>query len=330
MLTTIDTHTAGQPTRTVTGGIPFIPGNSIANKMLYLRDREDWIRQMLVNEPRGNNIMSGVIVTEPCTSEADIGFIFIEGGGYLPMCGHDTIGACTAIIETGIIRPVEPYTNIAIDTPAGLIAAKVKVEDGGAKEVTLISVPSFVFAESVVIYVPTIGDVTVNICYGGNFYALVEAKQFGFKVIPHEASRIIEAAKLIMGIVNEKIRVFHPEKPFINKVSHVQFCTEPTHPEANAKNVVVFRPGGIDRSPCGTGTSAKMASMYQKGLLQANETFVHESIISTLYKGRILEETRVGAFSAIVPEITGSAYVTGMHTFVMDPEDPIGPGFQLE
>jgi len=329
MLTTIDTHTGGQPTRTVTSGIPHIPGKTVADKMIYLRDNEDWIRKVLVNEPRGSSIMSGVILTEPCTPQAHIGFIFIEVGGYLPMCGHDTIGACTALIESGFIKPVEPFTTIAIDTPAGLVNVKVKVEKGSVREVSFVNVPSFVFADNIVTYVPVFGDIKVNVSYGGNYYAIVEAEQFGFKIKPGEASDIVKAAQLVLEIINEKIKVFHPEKPFVNRITHVQFCTRPTHPEAHGKNVVVFHPGGIDRSPCGTGTSAKMAALYLNGELKKGDVFVHESIIGTLYKCRLLEETRVGGFRAIIPEITGSAYVTGMHTFVMDPNDPIQEGFQL-
>lgn len=245
------------------------------------------------------------------------------------MCGHDTIGACTALIESGIVKPVEPFTTIAIDTPAGLVNVKVRVEMGYAREVSFTNVPSFVFADNIVVYMPGFGDIKVNVSYGGNYYAIVEAEQFGFKIKPSEASCIINAAQLLLEIINYKIKVFHPEKPFINKITHVQFCTKPTHPEAHGKNVVVFQPGGIDRSPCGTGTSAKMAALYLKGDLKKGDVYIHESIIGTLYRCRLLKEARVGGFTGIIPEITGSAYVTGMHNFVLDPNDPIQEGFQL-
>lgn len=329
LFTTIDTHTVGEPTRTVIGGIPYIPGKTVSEKMLYLKENEDWIRKILMYEPRGNEVMSGVILTEPCTPGADIGIIFIEVGGYLPMCGHDTIGVSTALIETGIIKPVEPYTCINLDTPAGLVRVKVRVEDNVAKEVTFTNVPAFVFAQDIEINVPGLGNIKLDICYGGNYYAIVQASDCGVKVRPEEARKIIELGNRIKAAVNKKIKVYHPEKPFITEVTHVEFSDFPTHPEATIKNAVVIPPGAIDRSPCGTGTSAKMASLYAKGKLKLNELFVHESIIGTIFKCRVLEETKIGDFPAIIPEVTGQAYVTGIHTFVIDPDDPITEGFQL-
>lgn len=329
MFTTVDTHTVGQPTRTIIGGIPYIPGRTVSDKMLYLKENEDWIRKVLMYEPRGNHVMSGVILTEPCVTGADIGVIFIEVGGYLPMCGHDTIGVSTTLIETGIIKAVEPYTYITLDTPAGLVKVKVKVENNVAKEVTFTNVPSFVFARDVEIQVPTLGTVKLDISYGGNFYAIVQAEDVGLSVKPEEAKKIIAVGNMIREAVNRQVEVYHPEKPFITKVTHVEFSTLPTNPEATMKNVVVIPPGAIDRSPCGTGTSAKMAALHARGKLGLKERFVHESIIGTIFKCRILEETKAGGFPAIIPEVTGSAYVTGMHTFVIDPDDPIQEGFQL-
>lgn len=329
MFTTVDTHTGGEPTRTIIGGIPYIQGKTVSDKMLYLQEKEDWIRQTLMLEPRGNDVMSGVILTEPCTPGADLGVIFTEVGGYLPMCGHDTIGVCTALIETGIIKPVEPFTFITLDTPAGIVKAKVKVEDNIAKEVTFCNIPSFVFGKDIEVEVPSLGKFIVDIAYGGNYYAIVRAGDFDIQVKPAEMQKIILTAKLIKAAINEQIKVFHPERDFINEVTHVEFSAPPTHPEAHLKNAVVIPDGSIDRSPCGTGSSAKLATLYAKGKLKINEEFVHESIIGSIFKCRVVEETTVGEFNAVITEITGNAFVTGMHTFVIDPEDPLLHGFKL-
>lgn len=329
MFNTVDTHTVGEPTRTVVGGIPYIPGKTISEKMLYMKENEDWIRKILMHEPRGNEVMSGVILTEPCAKGADIGVIFIEVGGYLPMCGHDTIGVSTALIETGIIKPVEPYTDITLDTPAGLIKVKVKVEGGVAREVTFKNVPAFVFARDVEVEIPSIGKISTDICFGGNYFALVQADDLNVEIEKDQAKKIVELGVKVREAVNSQIKVYHPEKPFIDTVTHVVISAPPTHPEATLKNATVIPPGSIDRSPCGTGSSAKMASLYSRGELHLGEKFVHESIINTIFKCRLLEETKVGDFKAVVPEITGSAYVTGINTLVLDPDDPVQEGFQL-
>lgn len=330
MFTTVDTHTAGEPTRTIIGGIPHIPGDTISEKMLYLKENQDWIRRILMFEPRGNEVMSGVVLTAPCTPGADMGVIFIEVGGYLPMCGHDTIGVATALVESGIIEPVEPFTYINLDTPAGLVRVKVEVKDNVAKDVTFTNVPVFVFAQDVEVNVPEIGKIKLDISYGGNYYAIVKSMDMGITVSPENAKEIVRLGNMIKDAVNEQVTVYHPDKPYINEVTHVEFSDLPTHPQANVKNAVVIPPGAIDRSPCGTGTSAKMASLYAKGKLKIGEKFVHESIISTIFTCRILEETKVGDFSAIIPEISGRAYVTGLNNFVIDPEDPIQEGFRLD
>jgi proline racemase len=329
MFSTVDTHTAGEPTRTIIGGIPYLPGKTVSEKMLYLRDNEDWIRKILMFEPRGNDVMSGAVLTEPCMDGADIGVIYMEVGGYLPMCGHDTIGVSTALIETGMIKPVEPFTCINLETPAGLVRVRVRVEDGVAKEVTFTNVPAFVFARDLEVEVPDCGRISLDIAYGGNYYAIVKASDCGLNVSKDQAKKLVEVGNRIKDAVNRKVRVYHPEKSFIDEVTHVEFSDAPLQPEATMRNAVVIPPGAIDRSPCGTGTSAKMASLYAKGKLKLQEEFVHESIIGTIFKGRVLEETKVGQFDAVIPEITGRAYVTGMHTFVIDPDDPLTEGFQL-
>ncbi len=327
---TIDTHTGGEPTRTVVGGIPVIPGETMSEKMLYLKDNCDWIRKVLMNEPRGNDVMSGAILTTPCTKGADIGVIYTEVGCYLPMCGHDTIGVSTALVESGMVPVAEPYTFINLDTPAGLVRVKVLVKDGVAKEVSFINVPSFVMKRDVEIDVKGYGLVKFDISYGGNVYAIVPAERFGVVIAPENASKLIEVSYKLRSAIKDQVEICHPEKPYINEVTHIEFYGPPTVKGAHQKNAVTIPPGAaIDRSPCGTGTSAKLALMYSKGEIKIGEEFVYESIIGSIFKGKVVEETVEGGLPAIVPEITGSAYITGMHTFMIDPDDPFQEGFVL-
>lgn len=331
MFTTIDTHTCGDPTRTVIGGLPYIPGKTVVEKMMYLKNNADWIRKILMFEPRGNEVQSGAILTEPCSGEADIGVIYIEVGGYLYMCGHDTIGVATALIESGMIEPVEPYTHINLETPAGIVRVKVKVEDGIAKEVTFKNVPAFLFEKDIEIEIPEIGTVKVDVAYGGLFYAQVEASDFNLEAVLDEYKQLQYYGNIIKDKVNEKIKVYHPEKSFMNEVTHILFCGPAVTKEGSLKNACIIPPGSVSRSPCGTGTSARLATLHSKGLLSKDELFNHESAMTqTIFKGRVLEETKVGEFDAIIPEITGSAYVTGMHTFVIDPDDPLKEGFRID
>lgn len=329
VFSTIDTHTGGEPTRTIIGGLPYIPGKTIVEKMHYLKENMDWVRTSLMFEPRGHSVMSGVILTEPTTPEADIGVIFIETGGYLPMCGHDTIGVSTALVEAGIVKAEEPFTYISLDTPAGLTRVKVHVENGKAKSVTFRNIPSFVFAEDVEVTVPGFGRIKMDVAYGGNVYAILPAEAVGLKILPENASEIIQKGKLVRDAVNKQVNIQHPEKPFINECTHVQFYGEPTNPGANLKNTVFFADSGIDRSPCGTGTSARVATLYAKGELELNQEFLHESIIGSIFVARAVEEAKVGPYKAVIPEVTGSAFVTAMSQFVIDPEDPHKNGFLL-
>ncbi|MFO7815858.1 MAG: proline racemase family protein [Halanaerobiales bacterium] len=326
---TIDTHTAGEPTRTITGGIPYISGKTMSDKMLYFKENRDWIRKVLMYEPRGNNVMSGAILTEPCDPEADIGVFFIEVGGYLPMCGHDTIGVSTALIESGIIEPVEPVTRITLDTPAGLVNVKVKVENNVAKDVIFTNIPAFLFAQDKKIKVEGFGNVKVDISYGGNFYIIIDQKVIGEELIPENSNNIIKKAALIKEAVNQQVDIYHPEKSFIKEATHVMVTGEPVTEKGDTKNVVVIPPGSIDRSPCGTGTSARLAAKFFRGELVKDSSLEFESIINTFFKGKIKETTKVGEFDAVIPEITGRAYVMGINQWVIDPDDPIQEGFLL-
>ncbi len=326
----IDSHTMGEPTRIVVGGIPVIPGKTMPEKKEYLENNLDDLRTAIMHEPRGHKDMFGSIITQPTNPEANIGIIFMDGGGYLNMCGHGTIGAATAAVETGMVEVVEPVTQVVLEAPAGLVRASVKVDNGKAKEVSFKNVPSFLYKRDVVIDVPTVGKVTLDISFGGSFFAIVNAKELGVTVETKNVNRLTELGLMIRDIVNKEIEIQHPEQAHIKTVDLVEIYDMPTNPAATFKNVVIFGEGQVDRSPCGTGTSAKIATLYAKGKLKENELFVYESIIGTMFKGRIVGNTKVGELDAIIPEITGSAYITGFNQMVIDPEDPVGNGFTFQ
>ncbi|RPF52186.1 proline racemase family protein [Aquisalibacillus elongatus] len=328
LFTTIDTHTGGNPTRTVIHGMPPVQGKTMSEKMLYIKENMDWVRKFLMNEPRGHDVMSGAILLDPCHPEADIGVVYIETGGYLPMCGHDTIGCCTALIEAGVVDVKEPFTHMKLDTPAGLVDVKVKVIEGKAKEVSFSNVPSFLL-KTIETNVEGIGDITCEVAYGGNFYGIIEADQLNLELETHNATQIIDTAIQIRNHINQNYEVIHPEHPFINGLTHIEFSTKPKHPEATLKNTVVVPPGGIDRSPCGTGTSAKLATLYEKGLVGEDEDFIHESIVGSLFKAKVEEETVLSGYKAVTSEITGSAWVMGFHKFFYQESDPLKEGFLL-
>lgn len=328
LFTTVDTHTGGNPTRTLVSGLPPLKGKTMSEKMLYMQQNYDWIRKFLMNEPRGHDVMSGAFITDPCHPEADVGVIYVETGGYLPMCGHDTIGLCTALIETGMVQVVEPYTNIKVDTPAGLVDVQVKVEKGIAKEVTFANVPAFLL-KSIEINVADIGEVKCDIAYGGNFYGIIDARSLDLPLVENNASTIIDIGIQIRNAINEREDIVHPEFPFIRGLTHIEFFTDPVHPTADVKNTVIVPPGGIDRSPCGTGTSAKLATLFSKDEIGIDELFVHESIVGTLFKARVLEKTKVKQLDAVITEVTGSAWLMGMHRFFYNERDPLKEGFLL-
>ncbi|NGQ97440.1 4-hydroxyproline epimerase [Brevibacillus sp. SYP-B805] len=327
--TTVDTHTGGNPTRTVLSGLPKLEGSTMGEKMLHMKREYDWIRKLLMFEPRGHEVMSGALLVEPCDPEADVGVIYIETGGYLPMCGHDTIGFCTALVETGMIPVTEPVTALKLDTPAGLVEVRIEVENGKAKQVTFRNIPAFLYKRDVTVEVDGLGEVTCDIAYGGNFYAITDARKLALPLVPSNASAIVETAVRIRQAINRTLEVVHPVHPYIKGLTHVEFYSDPTHPEAHVKNAVVVPPGGIDRSPCGTGTSAKLAVMYARGEIGVGEEFVHESIVGTIFRGAVLASAEVGGLPAAVTQITGSAWLMGMHTFLYDPEDEFTEGFLL-
>lgn len=327
LVSTIDTHTGGNPTRTITSGAPHLIGGTMTEKMVYMSEHHDDFRRALMFEPRGHEVMSGCVLTEPCDPSADIGVVFIETGGYLPMCGHDTIGVCTALIEGGIFP--ENKQVLRLDTPAGLVEANLDIEDGKVKLVTFTNVPSFLYKKDVAVDVPTVGTVKLDIAYGGNFYGIVDARDLNLSLERENSALIVQTAVKIREAVNQSVEVVHPEIPVIRGMTHVEFYGNPVTAGAHCRNTVVVPPGGIDRSPCGTGTSAKVATLFTKGELELNQEFIHESIVDSLFYARVLKETRVGDFLAVVPRVSGSAWVTGFHHFVLNSRDEQNSGFLL-
>lgn len=331
MFTAVDSHTVGEPTRVVIGGIPHIPGATVFEKKRYVETQMDDVRQLLMYEPRGHSAMSGSIVTAPCHPDADIGIVYIEVSGCLPMCGHGTIGTVTVLLETGIFPITGPEVKLVLDTPAGLVLATAECDDYKVKSVTLQIVPSFVILTDLEADVPGIGHIRCDVSYGGNFYAILPAEMAGVTIDPRNANQLIDTGRRIRAALNDVVgdTVVHPENPGIGGVSHVMFTAEPTNPRAHKKNMVMYGPGGLDRSPCGTGTSARMAQMHARGELGLNQDFVHESTIGSLFTGRLVGETRVGDYPAVIPTVKGAAYIMGLQQFLLDPDDPFQSGFLL-
>jgi len=330
IISAVDSHTEGEPARVVVGGVPTIPGNTFQEKWLWAKENLDDLRKMLMFEPRGSSHMSGSIITSPCTPGADIGVIYIEVSGFLPMCGHGTIATVTVLVETGIVPVTEPVTKLVLDTPAGLVGATVRVEDGVAKDVTLQNIPSFLYKENLELTVPELGKVHLDIAYGGNFYAIVPAESVGIKIEPSSAKEIIHKGTLIRdAIYDQGVEVVHPLYPTIRNCSHVRFISESPVAGVTTRNAVLYSAEGIDRSPCGTGTSAEMAFRYGKGLQKLGDEFVSESIIGSKFYGKLIEETKVGDLTAVIPTIRGSAYISGIQQFVLDPRDPWPTGFYV-
>lgn len=326
----IDSHTAGEATRIVVGGIPNIKGNTMPEKKQYLEDHLDHIRTAIMLEPRGHNDMFGSVMTQPCDPDADFGIIFMDGGGYLNMCGHGSIGAMTVAVETGVVPMEEPVTKVVMEAPAGIIKGDVKVENGKVQSVSIFNVPAFLYKKDQEVELPGVGKVKFDISFGGSFFAIVNAGQLGLKIEPKNAAKLTDLAMELRDIINRDIEIQHPTLEHIKTVDLVEIWDEPTNEKATYKNVVIFGQGQVDRSPCGTGTSAKLATLHARGELKEGEKFVYESILGTLFEGEIVGTTKVGEFDAVLPKITGSAYMTGFNSFLIDEDDPVKYGFILK
>jgi proline racemase len=324
----VDSHTEGMPTRVVTGGVGPIPGATMLERKLHFEAHMDDLRLLLMREPRGHGAMSGALLQPPARADADWGVVFIEVSGCLPMCGHGTIGVATVLVETGMVEVTEPETVVRLDVPAGLVEARVRVEHGRARAVTVRNVASFLHARDRTVTVAGLGEVTYDMAYGGNFYAITPAAEAGLAVDPAQADELVEAGRRVMAAINLADRPVHPEDPRIGGCHHVVFH-EPGRDGADARAATSIHPGWLDRSPCGTGTSARLAQLHARGALRTGEPFVNESVIGTRFTGRVVAETTVAGRPAVVPEITGRAWITGMGQYLLDAEDPFPAGFSL-
>jgi proline racemase len=324
----VDSHTEGMPTRVVTGGVGAVPGATMAERRLYFIEHLDHLRELLMNEPRGHAAMSGAILQPPTRPDADWGVLYIEVSGLLPMCGHGTIGVATVLVETGMVEVTEPVTTVRLDTPAGLVVVEVAVEDGRAKAVTLRNVPSFALELDAAVDVPGLGEVRYDMAYGGNFYAILPIADLGIPFDKSEKDRMLAAGLSVMDAINERNRPVHPAAGGIGGCKHVQLVAPGTD-GGDARNAMVIHPGWFDRSPCGTGTSARMAQLHARGELALGEDFVNESLLGTRFTGRLIEAATVGGLPAVVPAVTGRAWITGMGQYLLDPTDPFPRGFTL-
>jgi len=328
ILHAVDSHTEGMPTRVITGGVGVIPGATMSERRAYFMEHLDHLRLLLMREPRGHASMSGAILQPPTRPDADYGVLFIEVSGCLPMCGHGTIGVATVLVETGMVPVVEPVTTVRLDTPAGLVTAEVAVRDGAATAVTLANVPSFSVALDRKISLPSGRNVTFDLAYGGNFYAILPLDQFDLPFDRSHKNEILAAGLELMAAINAEEEPVHPLDPSVRGCHHVQFLAPDATPERSAHAMAIY-PGWFDRSPCGTGTSARMAQLHARGQLALGREFVNESFIGTTFTGRLLGETTVGGLPAVLPSITGRAWITGTAQYMLDPTDPFPTGFDL-
>jgi proline racemase len=317
------------PTRVITGGVGAFPGDTMFERRQWFMQNSDHVRTLLMYEPRGHASMSGAILQPPTRPDADWGVVYIEVSGCLPMCGHGTIGVATVLVETGMVEVIEPVTTIRLDTPAGLVVAEVAVEDGAATAVTIRNVASYSHQLDAAVEVPGFGTVSYDIAYGGNFYAMVALEQLGLPYDRAAKQQLLDAGLAIMDAINQQALPVHVENPEISGCHHVQLVA-PGSDARHSRHAMAIHPGWFDRSPCGTGTSARMAQLHARGELPLHTDFRNESFIGTHFIGRLVEETVLaGGTAAVVPTITGRAWVTGTAQFFLDPTDPFPAGFLL-
>lgn len=326
----VDSHTEGMPTRVVVGGIGVLPGATMEDRRQYVINQADHLRTWLMFEPHGHSAMSGALLQPPIRDDADWGVVYIEVSGCLPMCGHGTIGVATVLVETGLVEVVEPTTTIRLDTPAGLVTATVQVEGTRARSVTIENVPSFVTQLNGTVEVSGFGAVAYDMAFGGNFYAIVEldsiegAPEFGRQ----NGNELLDLGMRIMAAINATSPPVHPLNPTIDHVHHVQLVA-PGSTAARSRHAMVIHPGWFDRSPCGTGTSARVAQLVARGQLALGEDLINESLIGTHFIGRAVDQTTVAGIPAVIPTVTGRAWITGTSQHMLAPDDPFPEGFLL-
>lgn len=324
----VDGHTCGNPVRLVTGGGPVLDGGNMIEKRAHFLAEFDWMRKSLMFEPRGHDMMSGAFLYPSTRDDCDIAILFIETSGCLPMCGHGTIGAVTLAIEEGFVTPQTPGV-LYLDAPAGRIKADYEMKEGLVSQVRLTNIASYLHSKNLTAQCPGLGDITVDVAYGGNFYAIVE-RQENFQDIDDCTSLdLIGWSLSLRKALNEKYQFVHPEHPEIKGLSHILWTGKPRHKQASARNAVFYGNKAIDRSPCGTGTSARMAQWAARGDLNIGDSFIHESIIGSLFNGRVEAAATVGNRQAIIPSVAGWARKTGYNTIFVDSNDPFAAGFQL-
>ncbi len=325
----IDAHTCGNPVRVITDGGPVLEGKNMFERRLHFMKKYDWIRRGLMFEPRGHDLMSGSIIFPPIDPANDMGILFIETSGCLPMCGHGTIGTVTVAVEKGLITPKNPG-ELLIETPAGLIKVNYLMIGGKVSSVKLINVPSFLAGKDLEIMSPHLGRIFFDVAYGGNFYAIIDPQE-NFKGLENfSGEELITMSRPIRKLINEKYTFIHPRNPEINGVTHIEWTGATLSPQADGRNAVFYGDKAIDRSPCGTGTSARMAQLAARGKLNKGDRFLHESIIGSQFIGTVEDLTIVGDFEAIIPGIEGWAKITGFNNIIIDDEDdPYAYGFQV-
>jgi proline racemase len=327
---TVDAHTAGEPLRIITSGVGPVPGDTILDKRAYARNHLDELRRILMWEPRGHADMYGAILTEPVTADGDAGVLFLHNEGFSTMCGHGIIALATVGVEAGWFGSSGEETTVRFDTPAGRVTATAHREDGVVRRVSFVNVPSFVLHHDAVVDVPGVGDVRCDIAYGGAFYAYVDAGPFGLDLTVSETEHIVDLGRRIKDVVSRTVPIEHPTgDPELGFLYGTIFVGRPAAAQSHSRNVCVFAEGEVDRSPTGTGVSGRLALLSARGALAIDEEIIVESILGSTFAGRVIGSDVVGGIDAVVPKVTGSAYVTGRHEFFVDPSDPLAAGFLI-
>ncbi|HMB93736.1 MAG TPA: proline racemase family protein [Rhodothermales bacterium] len=328
-ITTIDAHTEGEPLRVIVDGYPGLPGDTMLARRRYAKVHHDALRRALMWEPRGHADMYGCLVTPPVTPDADFGVLFMHNEGYSTMCGHGIIAVTKVVLETGMLPMQTPETRVRIDTPAGLVTAYARVRDGQVQHVYFYNVPSFVVALDETVAVPGLGTVRYDLAFGGAFYAYVQAAEVDVTCTPQDYSALIEKGMAIKRAVMVQRRIVHPMEEDLGFLYGTIFIGPPEDPQAHSRNVCIFAEGEVDRSPTGTGVSARAAIHHARGEIEVGEAIMIESILGTRFRVRVKGTTTVGSHAAVIPEVEGRAYITGRHTFTIDPDDPLREGFFL-
>jgi proline racemase len=339
LISAVDLHACGEPGRVITGGVRDVPGRSMFEKMQYVAGHMDGLRKRMLREPRGYPAANCNLILPATTPAADAGFVIMEQVEYPAMSGTNTICVATALLETGMVSMREPVTDLTLEAPAGLIRVRAECRNGRVTQVSFRNVPAFAVHLDVPVEVPTLGRVPVDVAWGGMFYVIADAERFGLRLTPEEGREVVRIGEMIKVATQEQLPVVHPDNPAIRGVTIAQLSGPPASDENHGRNAVVVstgqldwnRPatwtGALDRSPCGTGTCARMATLHARGQLRVGEAFRHEGVLGTVFTGRLVDETHIGPYRAVVPELSGRAWITGFAQYVVDPEDPFPEGF---